>query len=84
MFYLLPLVFSRSAKQSAIAAGRIVAATAAIVFIVITVLFPIGAGLVGPIRLADYLLAIGFYVLPSLAVLVLWVGMITLLGTHRK
>ena len=81
--YLLPLLISRSAKQSAVAAGRIVAATATLVFVIITVLFPLGAGLVGPIRLQDYLWAVAFYILPSFVVLAAWVGIITLVQIRR-
>ena len=81
-FYLLPLLFSRRAKCSAIFAGRVVSVTAVVVFVIVSALFPLGAGLVGPITLTDYLIAVAFYVLPSVIVLLVWVWGITLAGTR--
>ena len=83
-FYLLPLIISREAKRSTLAALRIVSVTALMAVLIITVLFPLGAGLVGPIELADYLRALAFYVLPSIPVLAAWAGMVILLGSRRN
>lgn len=79
-FYLLPLIISSRAKRDATFAARVVVALGGIVFVLITLLYPIGAGLVGPLSFADYFYALFIYLTPGVVVLLLWVGALRLLG----
>ena len=55
VLYTLPLVFSRRARGSASFAAKMLTIMACVVFVTISALLPLGAGLVGPLSLADYL-----------------------------
>ena len=72
IFYLVPLLASRRAKSSAEDAAKIVVATMALVAVATTVLYPLGAGLVGQLSIGDYLLVLLFYLAPGMVVACLW------------
>lgn len=79
-FYLIPLLISSRAKRNENFAGGLVASLLGIVFLLISLLYPIGAGLVGPLSLADYLYALLVYLAPGFIVLMIWVSGLRLLG----
>lgn len=78
--YLVPLIFSRRARKSHSAAAGIVVGVMILVFLLVSVLYPLGAGLVGPLSWQTYFWSVSFYLMPGIVILPLWVVGMKLLG----
>ncbi len=81
--YTLPLFSSKRARSSAFGAAEVLAAIATGVFLLMSALYVIGAGLVGPLRLTDYAFTVAVYLLPAALVWLVWASLISLRRKHN-
>ncbi|MEM7779020.1 MAG: hypothetical protein AAF697_01365 [Pseudomonadota bacterium] len=82
-FYTLPLLLLKRARSSAFGAAEVLAVIATGVFFMMSAFYLIGAGLVGPLSLADYAITIAVYVLPAGLVWLVWASLISLRNKHN-
>ena len=71
--YLLPLIVSRRVRSSPRAAAGIVIGVMVLVLLIVSALYPLGAGLVGSWSWRTYVWSVAFYLIPGIVILPLWV-----------